>query len=158
MNGGDDVDPVERLAAVEEIKRLKGRYFRCMDTKDWDGFRDVFTADARMDTSGEMPPSDDPDAGITVGKEAIAAFVRGSVDAVVTVHHGHMPEIEITSPTTATGIWSMEDMLRWPEGSPIVEMHGYGHYLETYEKVDGSWLIATLELTRLRRDVELAKR
>jgi hypothetical protein len=150
------VDPVERLAAVEDIKQLKARYFRCMDTKDWNGFRDVFTVDARLDTSAEMPPSDDPDAGIVVGNEAIAAFVRSSVDEVVTVHHGHMPEIAITSPTTATGIWSMEDMLRWPEGSPINEMHGYGHYLETYEKVDGSWLIATLELTRLRRDFELA--
>ena len=157
MNGGVDVDPVERLAAVEDIKQLKARYFRCMDTKDWDGFRDVFTVDARLDTSGEMPPSDDPDAGIVVGNEAIRAFVRGSVDEVVTVHHGHMPEIAIMSPTTATGIWSMEDMLRWPEGSPMKAMHGYGHYLETYAKVDGTWLIATLELTRLRRDLELAE-
>ena len=29
----------------------------------------------------------------------------------------------------------MEDMLRWPDGT---ELHGYGHYHETYEKVDGS--------------------
>ena len=42
-----------------------------------------------------------------------------------------MPEIEITSPTPATGVWAMEDMLRWPNGT---EMHGYGHYYETYEK------------------------
>ena len=87
----------------------------------------------------------------------MVASVSGVLEGVRTVHHGHMPEIEITSPTTATGIWSMEDMLRWPEGSPIKAMHGYGHYLETYEKVDGAWLIATLELTRLRRDMELAE-
>jgi hypothetical protein len=35
-------------------------------------------------------------------------------------------------------------------------MIGYGHYTETYELVDGAWLIKTLVLTRLRRDVELA--
>ena len=28
---------------VEAIKRLKARYFRTMDTKDWDGMRQVFT-------------------------------------------------------------------------------------------------------------------
>jgi hypothetical protein len=33
-------------------------------------------------------------------------------------------------------------------------MHGYGHYHETYEKVDGRWRIKTITLTRLRVDVE----
>jgi hypothetical protein len=33
-------------------------------------------------------------------------------------------------------------------------MHGYGHYHETYEKVDGRWLIASTTLTRLRTDVQ----
>jgi hypothetical protein len=44
----------------------------------------------------------------------------------------------------------MEDMLRYADGS---ELHGYGHYHETYEKVDGTWRIKTLTLTRLRQDV-----
>src|SRR6266480_6037934 len=39
---------------------------------------------------------------------------------------------------------------RVPEGSPITTMHGYGHYREAYEKVDGRWLIASTTLTRLR--------
>ena len=60
------------------------------------------------------------------------------------MHHGHMPEIELTSPTTATGIWAMEDMLRYPDGS---EMHGYGHYHETYEFAGDTWRIKTLTLT-----------
>jgi hypothetical protein len=65
-----------------------------------------------------------------------------------------MPEIEITSPTTATGIWAMEDKLRWPDGAPMSAMHGYGHYHETYEEVDGGWRIKTIELRRLRLDIE----
>jgi len=138
----------ERLAAVEEIKRLKARYFRCMDTKDWDGFAAVFAPDAEMDMRGE-----DPASGLNHGAQVIADYVRSAVDAVVTVHHGHMPEIEVTSDTTATGIWAMEDKLKWPEGSPISWLHGYGHYHETYERVDGTWRIKTLTLTRLRLDV-----
>jgi hypothetical protein len=48
----------------------------------------------------------------------------------------------------------MEDMLRWPEGAPMQAMHGYGHYHETYEKVDGQWRIASIQLSRLRVDIE----
>ena len=61
-----------------------------------------------------------------------------------------MPEITITSETTATGIWAMEDKLIWRDGS---RLHGYGHYHETYRKgADGAWRIATLDITRLRLD------
>ncbi len=149
------MDAVERLEAVEAIKELKARYFRCMDTKDWDGFAEQFAPDAVMDMSAEMRDANDEDAGITRGNRAIAAFVRGVVGDVVTVHHGHTPEIEITSPTTARGIWAMEDKLRWPEGAPIRTMHGYGHYHETYEHVGGQWRIKTITLTRLRVDLEM---
>jgi len=150
------MDTLERLTAIEEIKRLKARYFRCMDTKDWEGFAGVFAPDAAMDVSSDMGTATDHD-GITRGNNEIAAFVRNAVDDVVTVHHGHMPEIEITSSTTASGLWAMEDKLRWPEGSPIKIMHGYGHYHETYTKVDGQWRIATTRLSRLRIDLEMTE-
>ena len=138
---------VERLAAVEEIKKLKARYFRCMDTKQWSGWEEVFTTDAVMDVSEEGPGLDQH---IVKGRDKIIPFVSGVLEGVVTVHHGHMPEIEITSDSTARGIWSMEDKLRWPDGKTT--LHGYGHYHETYEKVGGAWRIKTLKLTRLRND------
>jgi len=57
----------------------------------------------------------------------------------------------------------MEDHLWFSEGHSlgIAQMHGYGHYHETYELVDdgngaGRWYIKTLKLTRLRVDAELA--
>ena len=151
------MEPVERLMATEEIKQLKARYFRCMDTKDWSGFEQVFAADAVMDMSSEMRDQTTR-GGITRGAAQIAAMVRTVVGPVVTVHHGHMPEIEITSPTTARGVWAMEDKLRWPEGSPVRTIHGYGHYHETYERTDDGWRIKTITLTRLRVDTELSRR
>src|SRR5687767_9098273 len=129
---------------VEAIRQLKARYFRTMDTKDWDAMRQVFTDDVVVDTSSSG-------GGIVEGADEFLTFLRGVIGDVVTVHHGHMPEIEITSATTATGIWAMEDMLRWPSGA---EMHGYGHYHETYEKVDGQWRINSTTLTRLRVDMD----
>jgi hypothetical protein len=157
----------ERLLAIEAIKALKARYFRCLDTKDWAGYLAVFTPDAVIDTSeafspkdhsgaplptdGVVAPAPGPDSRI----EDITRFVAElskTLEGVSTVHHGHMPEIEVTSPTTATGIWSMEDKLRWPRGGRIREMHGYGHYRETYQLLDQGWRIRSLKLTRLRID------
>jgi hypothetical protein len=66
------------------------------------------------------------------------------------VHHCHTPEIDVTSATAATGIWAMEDVLRWPDGT---ELHGYGHYHEVYDKRGDEWLIKQVTLTRLRRDI-----
>jgi hypothetical protein len=146
------VDTIERLAAIEDIKRLKAKYFRCMDNKDWDGFASVFADDAVMDMSGEMRDGTTAGEGVTKGASAIAAFVKGAIEMVCTVHHGHMPEIEITSPTTATGIWAMEDKLWWPAGSPLTAMHGYGHYHERYVRTADGWRIEHLTLTRLRVD------
>ena len=127
---------------IEAIKQLKARYFRTMDIKDWAGMRRVFADDVVMDTT-------ESGGGVIAGADEFLAFLEPTLRDVVTVHHGHMPEITLTSATTATGIWSMEDMLRWPDGT---EMHGYGHYHETYAKVDGEWRIATSTLTRLRTD------
>ena len=127
---------------TEAIKRLKARYFRMMDVKDWDAFRNVFTDDVVIDTTASG-------GNVITGAAAFVAFLQDAIGDVLTVHHGHTPEIELTSPSTATGVWAMEDMLRWPNGS---ELHGTGHYHETYEKVDGTWRIATSTLTRLRMD------
>jgi hypothetical protein len=146
---------LEDLAAIEAIRTLKARYFRFLDTKDWNAFADLFTADAAMDMSGEMRAN--ADDGVIRGRREITAFVRNGIELATTVHHGHTPEIEIICPTEATGVWAMEDHLRWPDSSPIRSLHGYGHYHETYEKRDGRWLIASTKLTRLRVDVEMAE-
>jgi uncharacterized protein (TIGR02246 family) len=127
---------------IEAIKQLKARYFRTIDTKDWDALRQVFADDVVMDTR-------ESGGNVMSGMTQCVEFLEEAIGDVVTVHHGHTPEIALTSPTTATGVWAMEDMLRWPNGG---ELHGYGHYHETYEKVDGTWRIKTLVLTRLRMD------
>ena len=128
---------------IRAIEQLKARYFRAMDTKDWTGMREVFTDGVVMDTTASG-------GSVISGADQFIAFLRETLSGVVTVHHGHTPEIELTSPTTASGTWAMEDMLRWPDGR---ELHGYGHYHETYEKSDGAWRIATSTLTRLRMDL-----
>ena len=128
---------------IEAIKQLKARYFRTMDTKDWDGMRQVFTDDISVDTTASG-------GGITNGADAFIAVLQDMLRDAVTVHHGHMPEIEVRSATTATGIWALQDLIIWPSGTRLV---GYGHYHETYEKVGDEWYIASMTLTRLHMDI-----
>ena len=148
---GKKMDLLEQLKAAEDIRQLKARYFRLMDTKDWDALADVFAHDAVMDmtTSG----ADDAVEGplVTTGRDAIIAFMRGAVEDALTVHHGHMPEIQVTSDTTATGIWALEDRIWFPPGAPVQDFWGYGHYHDEYAKSDdGVWRITRTAVTRLR--------
>jgi hypothetical protein len=127
---------------VEAITQLKARYCRFLDAKDWTAWRDLFTDDFVGDTS---------EAGgkKIVGADAFVAFVRRNLRRK-TVHQVHAPEIELTSETTARGIWALEDFVRL---APGLDMHGYGHYHETYEKDGGQWRIQSSKLTRLREDI-----
>lgn len=128
---------------IEAIRQLKARYFRTMDTKDWVAMRQVFTDDLVADTSAAG-------GNVVVGADDFIAFLKETLNGAVTVHQGHMPEIDVTSPATATGIWALNDLVIWPNGTRLV---GYGHYHETYEKVGGEWRIKALKLTRLHTDV-----
>ncbi len=46
---------VQMLWDIEQIKQLKARYFRMIDTKDWEGFRELFTDDCVHHLPQESP-------------------------------------------------------------------------------------------------------
>lgn len=130
------------LMEVEAIKQLKARYFRLMDTKQWDAWGEVFSPDARLQWG-------EGDADAAAGRENIVAAVSRAIDGAVTCHHGHMPEITIVDPEHATGIWAMFDRVDHPR----YLLEGYGHYTEEYVKLAGAWKIRRTRLTRLHRDL-----
>lgn len=143
------MDDAAVLCAIEDIKALKARYFRHVDFKQWDEYAGLFAPDLIV----YAPDGSESSRG---GPE-FAANVRAFLDPAVTIHHGYTPEIEILSPTEARGLWAMHDILTWEEGAPgkgFKRMLGWGHYHETYRKVDGGWRIASLKLTRLRVETE----
>ncbi len=150
------MDAADTLLAIEQIKQLKGRYFRFMDTKDWAGLRTVFcddaTFDARaslsLDGAGEGGRAAESNDWVYVGGDTIAAFVEGAIGAARTCHHGHCHEIEILSATEAEGVIAMEDQI-FDESDTALTLHGIGHYHETYRKVNGRWRIHTSRITRL---------
>jgi hypothetical protein len=129
------------LASIEEIKQLKARYFRFIDTQDWDALSEVFTKDAILQWGPEADQ-------VMEGRDAILTGLMANLEGAVTCHQGHMPEIELQGPDRARGIWSMTDRVDHPNYLLI----GYGHYHEEYVKQDGRWRIAHLKLTRLHEE------
>ena len=134
------MDP-ERLVEIEQIKQLKARYFRLMDTKQWREWSQVFTEDAVLRWGPE-------EGHVFRTRDGIVQGVSHALREATTCHHRHMPEIEIEGEGRARGIWAMYDYVE----SPQYVLHGFGHYREEYRKVDGAWRIHRLELTRLRED------
>src|SRR6185437_11982100 len=90
------MDLNERLAAIEEIKALKARYFRCMDNKDWPGLQAVFAPDVVCDFRDSTGTRDE--SLLTHGAALYVKNLAPILQNIVTTHHGHMPEIEIISP------------------------------------------------------------
>ncbi|WP_156690466.1 nuclear transport factor 2 family protein [Mycobacterium sp. Marseille-P9652] len=138
-------DHAAALLEIESIKRLKARYCRHLDTKDWAAWRALFADDMVSDTTA---------AGgkLIVGADEFVAFTRRALGrpSQRTAHQVHAPEIELVSATEARGVWALQDVVRFGPGITLV---GYGHYHETYEKIDGRWFIKSSKLTRLREDI-----
>ena len=145
----------ERLNDLYAIQQLKSRYFRFMDTKAWDAWRSLFTDDVDIYFDNSALPNST--APVRSGGDNFVSFVSRLLETAVTVHHGHMPDIEFTGPDHATGVWAMYDWV--DDAEKGYAFQGSGHYHETYRKAaDGRWQIAEMRLTRLRTDVVEATR
>ena len=121
-----------QLVELEAIKQLKYRYMRCVDQKRWDEIVECFTEDATVAYDGGRHS--------TSGRDAVVDFLRRSMHASkFTSHRVHQPEIELTGPTSATGIWAMEDaVIDVPKRRTV---RGAGFYTDEYVKLDGAWKI-----------------
>jgi len=151
------MDNTAGIAATHAIMALKARYFRCMDSRDWDGLAAVFTPDLVADFR-DATPQHQPDMLIH-GAASYLAMLTPMMDRTVTVHHGHMPEINMEDADNARGIWAMEDWV-WPgpdSDLPFRALHGWGHYHERYRRTDDGWRIAAIRLTRLKIEIKERK-
>lgn len=139
------MDLVDRVDDLEALRVLKACYCRLLDAKDWQAWRALFADDFVSDTVASGGTR-------VIGADAFIDFVRHNLGSPkrITVHQVHAPELELLSDRTARGVWALEDVIRF---APGIGMRGYGHYHETYEKVEGQWRFKSSRLTRLRLDV-----
>lgn len=148
----DEPLTLQALSDLEALRTLKARYCRYTDAKRWADVVALFTADAQLtfyDAAGALTN--------TIAARDIPELVGGRIGPAQSIHHVFADELELTSDTTATGVWALEDfMFRDPETDPTAPYrirHGFGRYLDTYRKVDSHWLIARFELHRIRLEL-----
>src|ERR1022692_1417993 len=132
------------LVALEEIRRVKYRYLRCVDLKLWDEIVDVFTPDATADYGT-------PSAGrpLQLGsRDEIVTFLRDSLGPrIITLPAPGQPEIDIDG-ETATGIWRFEDTVIATEYRLVIV--GAAFYEDRYRREgDGRWRIAHTGYVRI---------
>jgi hypothetical protein len=125
------------------IAEAKARYCRCLDTKDWAGFADIFTEDFELDvTHGTNNP-------IVKGRDAVIESIQSSILTATTAHQVHSPEMQING-DEAHVVWAMQDRVIWGPDRP--SLVGYGHYHERWVRQNGQWKMAAQKLTRLHLD------
>jgi hypothetical protein len=145
------MNTADRLGEIEAIKRLKYRYMRGIDEKRWNEIESCFVPEATSSYSGGKYAFE--------GRDAIMKFLTESMDrpTFLSSHRVHHPEIELTSATSATGVWALEDFV-------IDEQHGFSlrgaaFYRDEYLKLGSKWKIQhtgyerTFEEMALRKDM-----
>lgn len=120
----------EDLLDLEHIRQLKYRYFRCVDTKDWDGVAGCFVPEA---TAGY------PQRTCADRDEIIAFLSESMVPDLVTMHQGHHPEITLDG-ETATGTWYLHDKVMYPAFDFTLE--GAAFYTDRYVRTPDGWLMS----------------
>jgi SnoaL-like domain len=119
-----------RADDLEQIRQLKYRYLRTLDTKQWEEFADCFVPDATADYAGLAFPD----------RDALVEFMRANLGPdMVTMHHCHHPEIEVDG-DTANGRWYLHDQVISAEHR--FRLEGAAFYEDRYVRTPDGWRVS----------------
>jgi hypothetical protein len=137
------------LQEIEAIKQLKYRYMRCIDEKRWDELSECFAENATVSYSG--------DKYAFAGRDAIMKFLVDSMDrdSFLSSPRVGQPGIELTSETTATGIWALQDTVIDTQFE--ITLRGAAFYRDEYVKIGGQWKIQSTGYERTFEEIESRK-
>jgi ketosteroid isomerase-like protein len=132
---------MDTAAELEAIRRLKYAYFRTLDLKQFDALGELLTEDCTS--------SYEDGKTVLEGRASIVEWLASvlSDPGMITEHHGHHPEITLTSDTTAEGTWYLQDRVIVPAAD--LEIGGTAFYADRYRLGDGGWRIAHTGYTRV---------
>ncbi len=127
-------DRIRRIEDIEDIKRLKARYWYACDHKDVEQVRECFMdGPIEIDYAGST--------GKVAHRDALRdVFAKVALrPEIVELHHGGPPRIELVDETRARGVWSLYYHVMDTERRTVNHVGGYYH--DEYAKVGGEWRI-----------------
>lgn len=120
---------------IDEIKQVKYRYLRALDTKNWDEFADTLTEDV----IGRYGESIGEEHHFTT-RDELVGFMRNSLGGaeVLTEHRVNHPEITVDG-DEATATWYLQDRVIAPAFNFM--LIGAGFYHDRYRRTADGWKI-----------------
>ena len=123
------------MGDIDEIKRVKYRYLRALDTKHWEDFAATLTEDV----VGKYGESIGEQHHFT-NREDLVAFMRNSLGPeIITEHRVTHPEITVDG-DEATGTWYLQDRVIAPDFNFM--LIGAGFYHDRYRRTPDGWKIS----------------
>ena len=118
-------------ADKEAIERVKYRYLRALDTKDWEGFAATLTDDVTGDYGSRLH---------FTNRTELVDYLRSSIGpGVITEHHVTHPEITVDG-DQASAVWYLQDRVIVAEFNFM--LIGAGFYRDSYRRTPQGWKIS----------------
>jgi hypothetical protein len=140
------VDGLQRLLAIEDIKLLRARYCRSIDSHTFDRLGDVLTEDFVLDMSptGKVLGSEVP---VISGRDTVIAMFHSAFASLkMLLHIVTIPEIEFQDETHATGVWRQETFIKENRSELPGLGLAYATVFDTYRKETEGWRIASVRV------------
>ncbi|MEG0779286.1 MAG: nuclear transport factor 2 family protein [Oscillospiraceae bacterium] len=136
---------IERLEAIEAIKKVQGKYYRCVDTKSWTELGEVFAPKFHTAFSDGRLVFDHYD-----GDDGLRKYYEDNMNGQLSQHNGHTPEIEIAEDLqTAKAHWYLHDYLIVPTPKREYGIRGTAIYDIEYAKFGEDWKITYIGYKRI---------
>lgn len=139
-------DGLDRLLALEDIRLLRAKYCRYIDSHQFDRLAEILTEDFLLDMSptgkvlkAEVKPVE--------GRDTVIAMMNAAFSPLkMLLHIVTIPEIEFQDGQHATGVWRQETYIK--ENRPDLPGSGlaYATVYDTYRKDAGIWLISSVRV------------
>jgi hypothetical protein len=129
------------LVAIEQIKQLKARYFRGIDTCNLELLRSILAPEVRI--SFQSPTYQLELNGL---EQAIEFYRTNFTNRRFGMHNGHTPEIVVNG-DEATGLWYLNDLFINLDKQTL--LNGSAIYEDSYIKIQGEWRILRTGYKRL---------
>jgi hypothetical protein len=123
------------MGDIDEIKQVKYRYLRALDTKHWDEFADTLTEDVIGDYDASVG-----EAHHFADRDSLVEFMRSAMPAnIITEHRVTHPEITVDG-DAASATWYLQDRVIVPDFDFM--LIGAAFYHDRYRKTDEGWKIS----------------